>query len=104
MWDIVLTFLTVVCPVITGIVSWVIKVIRDEIKDLRKQFNGLSARNNSLSQEIEEHRLYSERNFTTKSDFKEMRTEIKNDMKDIKNEVVGALTRFETKLDQKADK
>lgn len=69
-----------------GITSWVIAMVRAEIKDLRSNHDVLETR-------FDAHRLYAAETFTTKAD-----------VKDMTDRVLAKLDKIDDKLDKKADK
>lgn len=82
--------------IITGIFSligWVMAMIFSKFKDHEQVHVELFRADKELDKKIDDHRLYAAETFTTK-----------NDIKDMKEEIISHLVRMEVKLDGKQDK
>lgn len=69
-----------------GLVGWVIKLIRDEIKEIKMRVQ-------KAHEEVDDFKLYSAKTYTTK-----------DDVRAVENNIMSVLRRIEDKLDKKADK
>lgn len=82
--------------IITGLFSligWVMAMVFTKFKDHEQIHNELFRADKELDKKVDDHRLYAAETFTTK-----------NDIKDMKEEIISQLVRMESKLDNKQDK
>ena len=83
----------IVATGVFGLIGWAMAMILSKFKDHENVHLEFARANKELDKKIDDHRLYAAETFTTK-----------NDIKDMKEEIISHLVRMEVKLDGKQDK
>lgn len=81
MLDILINVLSLICAVLMPIIGWFGKILHAKLKEHDRKID-------VIDDKIDDHKLYAAENFTTK-----------NDLKDMKEDLVRRLDRIEQKID-----